>query len=266
MTTLILRTLYEDDLATAHRLSQEAGWPHRQEDWRLFLSVGHGVAAVDGDGALIGTAMWWPYGAEAATIGMVLVSKAARGRGIGRRLMQDVLGAVNGRRLMLNATREGLRLYEAMGFRTVGMIHQHQGMIAAPESAAQPLETAQHRRAIELDSAAFGAPRTALMMRLLNLGQGVANTDGFALRRAFGRGRTIGPVIAANEEQAIAHVSSLLASGFFRIDVPADATRLAGWLVGNGLPAVSAATVMIRGDWPASSGPRRFGLVSQALG
>jgi hypothetical protein len=104
------------------------------------------------------------------------------------------------------------------------------------------------------------------MMRLLNLSQGVATDDGFALRRPFGRGQTIGPVVASDEDHAIRLVSPLLAPGFIRIDIPGDAPRLASWLAGNGLPAISSATVMIRGDWPASSGPRRFGLVSQALG
>jgi hypothetical protein len=55
-------------------------------------------------------------------------------------------------------------------------------------------------------------------------------------------------------------------SGFARVDIPTDASKVAAWLEAAGLPCVDRVTVMIRGDMPKrASNERVFGLVSQAL-
>lgn len=275
MTPSAIRPLRTDDLVAARVLSLQAGWPHRLEDWRLLHAVGAGVAATGPSGKLIGTAMWWTCGEDAATIGMVLVAPAARGRGIGRQMMQAALAALGQRRSMLQATESGLGLYERLGFRATGNVRQHQGRIAPERRAGvpAPIDPARHRDAVALDARAFGAARTELMARLLD-GNPAATIEtargleGFALSRTFGRGRAIGPVVACDEGAAIALVAALLEPGFLRIDIPAEATRLGTALAASGLPAVDTVTVMQRGAWPepAASDPRRFALVSQALG
>jgi len=79
--TIMLRHLEAGDLQAAHRLSTGAAWPHRLEDWRLLHELGSGLAAREGTGAIVGTAMSWPYGAGAGTLGMILVSPAQQGKG-----------------------------------------------------------------------------------------------------------------------------------------------------------------------------------------
>ncbi len=275
MTAIALRPLRADDLGAAHALSLEAAWPHRREDWRQLLDLGAGIAAVGNDESLLGTAMWWPYGKDVATIGMVLVASQVQGRGIGLKMMRAALAALGPRRLLLHATDAGLRLYERLGLRAVGQVRQHQGRIAPRRGADTPATIAAARRdaAVALDARAFGAPRTALMAGLLD-GNPAATIEtaqgleGFALSRAFGRGRAIGPVVARDEDVAIALVGALLEPGFLRVDIPAEATRLAAALAASGLHAVDTVTVMRRGAWPepADPSPRRFALVSQALG
>jgi GNAT superfamily N-acetyltransferase len=77
-------------------LSRQAGWPHRREDWPTVLALSAGFVALEGD-RVAGTALVTRYGSEAATIHMVIVDTAMRGRGIGRRLMHFALLAVEGR-------------------------------------------------------------------------------------------------------------------------------------------------------------------------
>ena len=101
-----LRRMTVDDLPAAHALSSEQKWPHRIEDWDMLLGLGFGYVA-QRDGAIIGTAMAWTYGLDAATLGMVIVSPAAQGMGLGRRLMETVMGDLDGRTILLNATDEG---------------------------------------------------------------------------------------------------------------------------------------------------------------
>jgi predicted N-acetyltransferase YhbS len=272
--TISLRPLEATDLEAAHHLSAAAGWPHRLDDWRLFHELGTGVVACDGVGAVVGTAMAWHYGPRTGTLGMFLVSPAHQQSGIGRRLMQPLLEDAGARSLMLNATDAGLRLYEASGFRVAGAIRQLRGHCRPPSgtTTARPLQPDDRAALLALDEAAFGAPRTALLDRMVRDGQTMVlgakrAITGFAIRRKFGHGDVIGPVVAASESDALDLVAALVVPGFLRIDVPVTATRLLARLTDAGLVAGGGATIMVRGAWPASP-PRagRFALVSQALG
>jgi GNAT superfamily N-acetyltransferase len=269
---ILLRRFDMADLPGAHLLSMEASWPHRLEDWRLLLELGGGVVACAGTGAIVGTAMSWSYSADIATLGMILVSPAEQGKGIGRRLMHSLLDDTGAQSLMLNATDAGLRLYAACGFRVAGAIRQLQGQLrlARDVNAARPLQPDDRVALFALDEAAFGAPRTALLDRLMHDGNTMVigppqAITGFAIRRKFGRGEVIGPVVAASEADAIDLVAALVVPGFLRIDVPVTATRLMTWLADAGLVDAGGATIMVRGAWQTSRA-QRFALVSQALG
>ena len=128
-------------LEGALRLSQEMAWTHRLEDWAIALELGHGFVLLDGAGSVIATAAWWAYGEDHASAGMIIVAKAAQGRGHGARLMDALLAAAHPRTITLNSTAEGLALYEKRGFvRTGVVIQQHQGVPrrAPPGAAGQP--------------------------------------------------------------------------------------------------------------------------------
>jgi GNAT superfamily N-acetyltransferase len=278
-----LRPMREADLAVTHRLVLEVSWPHRPEDLALMFALGGGAVATDREDQVIGVGMWWGFGAAAGTIGTVLVTAGRQGRGIGRALMEALIDQAGpGRALMLNATAEGLGLYERLGFGRIGLVRQHQAKLAGP-IAAPPVPAAQIRPAAAtdhealhaLDEAAFGAPRTALITRLLTIGQAWVSEEnkrvtGFAIHRDFGRGQVIGPVIAPTEDTAIALVAAAgrgARPGVLRLDIPGHAQRLGDWLTASGLPAISTVTTMLRGAWaPAQNGAQRFGLAMQALG
>ena len=58
------------DLKALHALSLSVGWSHRSEDWAFMREVGRGLVALDESGRVHGSAMWFPFGAEFATVGM----------------------------------------------------------------------------------------------------------------------------------------------------------------------------------------------------
>jgi hypothetical protein len=93
--------------------------------------------------------------------------------------------------------------------------------------------------------------------------------QGFALLRAFGRGRCIGPVVAKNVDQAQQLIAQLLAEipgEFVRIDIPVDC-GLAPWLESVGLKPVDRVAQMARGSAPTpAEGVQQFALVTQAIG
>jgi GNAT superfamily N-acetyltransferase len=277
-----LRPMHAGDLAAMHGLAQQMSWPHRAEDCAQLLALGAGTVAVDAAGLTVGVGLRWSFGRDVGTIGLVLVAPDQQGRGIGRALMKALIADSEPRTLMLNATAEGLPLYEKLGFVSTGFVRQHQGRLAEgavlPAAPAVPLRRATPADLVQLcalDAAVFGADRSELIASLLASGDAwlvdrAGQPAGFAILRAFGRGMIIGPVVASSEGEAIALVAAATKAappGVLRVDIPANAEGLAAWLAAAGLPAIDTVTVMLRGTWPATwQGLQRFGLALQAWG
>ena len=267
-----------EHLDAATRLSQQAGWPHRREDWQMALALSKGCVAIAADARLIGTALMTPYGATAGTINMVIVDEAERGQGLGRRLMQEALTLAGDRQLQLVATADGLPLYEKLGFGRTSEIVQHQGQLAkaVTPSGAVRAATADDSPAITaLDQVVFGADRSQLIAHLGSIGEFAvlewqSRIAGFATLRRFGRGLVIGPVVASDLDDAKALVAHFLAgrqSEFIRVDT-GIASGLAPWLTSLGLAHVGGGIVMHRpaADNTTLQPPTSFALASQAFG
>lgn len=282
MDGVVLRPMTAADLPQAHALSAELRWPHRPADWEQMFSHAEGVAA-ERDGELIATGLRWLWGKTHATIGLVIVSPACQGRRIGHRLMSALLDGLDDRTVLLHATAEGRGLYERLGFVRTGEMRQHQGVAQpAPLIALQPgwrLRPAglNELPALQsLDAAARGMPRDALVAELLQTADACVVLDhdnepkGFAMLRRFGRGHSIGPVVAPDAEGAkalIAHLAGVNAGNFTRIDIDFD-SGLAEWLESIGLLRVDAPTTMVRGRAAAVpvGSPSLFAIVTQAVG
>jgi predicted N-acetyltransferase YhbS len=275
-----LRHMTAQDLTAAHDLSHEQKWPHRIEDWEMLFQLGFGYVA-ERDGEVIGTAMAWLYGDDAATLGMVIVSPRAQGMGIGRRLMEAVLNDLGDRTVLLNATDEGAPLYRKLGFEPIGPVFQHQGAAFAvpmaeliPDERVRPLGAKDMDVLRDLARQATGMNRDALLDALVPGAQGVVLTRsnepvGFALFRRFGRGYVVGPTIAPDTGGAKALISHWLGSNsgiFCRLDVPEE-SGLSGWLDELGLPCVGRVMRMVRGKPIDPKAPvKTFSLTTQALG
>lgn len=265
-------------LEGALKLSQEMSWPYRIEDWDVALQLGHGFVLQRG-GVVIGTAAWWPYGETHASAGMIIVAKAAQGRGYGARLIDALLAAAYPRTIVLNSTAEGQALYQRRGFVPIGIIHQHQGIPReryepSPSGHVRATAASDFEAITRLDRQAIGWERRPLLDRLLQSGDGyVLQRDGiargYAISRLFGRGHVIGPVVAENPTDARALIEAALARlgrVFVRIDTSAS-SQLGDWLEGLGLQRVGDASTMTLGTQPPSTGPARtFALANQSFG
>jgi predicted N-acetyltransferase YhbS len=275
-----LRAMTPDDLAAAHGLSRDQQWPHREKDWARMLELGKGVVA-ESEGEVVGTTMWWLFGTDCATIGMVIVADSVQGMGIGRQLMEAALAELGERTTLLNATDEGLRLYRSLGFEPTGSIFQHQGAAFSvpiaellPNERIAPMKAGEIPDIARLDHEATGIDRTRVVDYLCRYAQGVVlNRDGaqagYALFRRFGRGYAVGPTIAPDIGGAKALITHWLGSNagmFCRLDVPDD-SGLSSWLDELGLPCVGRVTRMCRGTPPQrGKAARAFSLINQALG
>jgi|SRR5579859_6923353 len=266
-----------EHLEGAVALSRQVKWPHRPEDWRMMLQLSAGTVAVDHAGRVLGTVLMTPYGQDCATINTVIVDEALRGRGLARRLMAAAQSLAGTRPLRLIATADGLPLYRKLDFVECGEIRQHQGAVvavAAPEIVEYA--TAADFAAIRaLDRAVFGADRRSLFDLLEANAQWAVirrhgAIGGFAAIRPFGRGEVVGPVIAANVDDAEALITCFAAArtgAFLRVDTPDD-SGLSGWLTEIGLVEVGGGVVMHKPTEIAGGSARAtiFALASQALG
>lgn len=279
-----IREMTRADLSQAHQLSIGVAWPHRPEDWRLVFGLGHGYIACDTIGRALGSAMWWPFGENLATVGMVITAPRLQAQGSGRRLMERIFEDTGARDLRLNSTKAGYRLYRALGFEPVGRVFQHQGRAKGAGEAEPPIPAGLLLRDAQasdlpalarLDHQAYGADRARAIAALLAVSLGtVAERDGvpvgFALCRPFGRGHVVGPIVAEDDAMAIAltlpHITAH-DGDFLRVDTAQEQSLFGGFLEARGLTIFDTVTPMTRGAVHGPHGAARtFGLVNQALG
>jgi Acetyltransferase (GNAT) domain len=200
-----------------------------------------------------------------------------RGRGIGRKLMDRALQVSEGRECRLVATREGMPLYERLGFQAAGQIFQHQGT-PGEALADERIEWARADDVAtlgDLDRAACGMDRAGLIRLLCEQARiAVLRQDGtpigFAALRAFGRGKVAGPVVAQTIDDARSLLSFLFAGGrgdLLRVDTP-ESSGLSPWLATQGLIKVGGGIAMHGSRLSCRQSPlvQTFALASQALG
>ncbi|WP_105404672.1 MULTISPECIES: GNAT family N-acetyltransferase [Neorhizobium] len=266
---ITLSKLEPRHLKGALNLSQEFSWPYGLEDWEFAASRGEGFVLERG-GEVVGTALWWCYGANYATAGMIIVTTKVQGGGQGSRLFNALLEATKDRNVLLNATEEGLPLYQRRGFLPWGKVLRHQGMLtAAPDTELhadiRPANDQDLAAIQTFDQLAIGMPRQELVSALTDVGDTLVIIQdgqfvGYAIARKFGRGYVIGPVAANCAADAkrliVAHLGNL-AGQFVRIDVYAQ-EGLSDWLQSSGLQLVGEAVSMVRGSAPEPVSPARM--------
>lgn len=264
-------------LAGALKLSQEFSWPYRLEDWEFAARLGDGFV-LEQAGDLVGTALWWNYGADYATAGMIIVTAKVQGTGQGSRLFNALLDANERRNILLNATEDGLPLYERRDFTPWGKVQQHQAILThapdtEPHEQIRPASTDDLEAIQTFDERAIGMPRQRLVNALTDIGDTLVMVQqgellGYAIARKFGRGHVIGPVAANSAEDAKRLISAHLAKlggQFVRIDVYAE-DGLSEWLQSLGLPLVNEVVSMVRGDLPKPISPAHiYAVANQSL-
>lgn len=201
-----LRLLSASDLQDAMRLKEAAGWNQTQTDWLNVMAVEPGGCfCIEVEGAVAATATVVCYGCELAWIGMVLTAPEYRGRGFARRLMQRAIEYARAKGvawIKLDATDMGLPLYSSLGFESEGSIERwlRQGDGLPGERSAVDAGAGQKgcpMAALELDRAAFGADRSAIIERIASEVY-EAGGEGYAMARPGTRAAYFGPCVASS--------------------------------------------------------------------
>jgi GNAT superfamily N-acetyltransferase len=243
-----IRPIQTEDIADCKMLSDAEGWNQTDKEWKLLVGNPQNVCLLAENGReIIGTATAMNYSGKVAWIGMVLVDKSFRGRGVGKMLISNVLNRLNSFiSVKLDATPTGQPLYEKLGFNNEYLIHR---MTTLSLDNSQPFHSSITPEPVLIsdipeitafDGSIFGAERTSLVKSLINknpenswcIKRNVKITA-FALGRKGARYMQIGPVFAPTTEEAIVLISHILVKHTGQpvvVDVHADKIELIAWL------------------------------------
>ncbi len=246
--TFKIRPMISNDLNQAISLSNSEGWNQTEKDWKLLIENPLNTCLVaEHNNTVIGTATALNHSNKVAWIGMVLVDKRFRGRGVGKMLLTNIIGALkNVDSIKLDATPAGLPLYQKLGFIDEYIIYRminpslqsfkkqpfnYEPVNINPESFSDVLK---------LDKRIFGTARTYLLQALFSNYPAKAyllnrnkKLDGYMFGRNGARFNYIGPVAALSEDSARILISKALESlnnQPVALDILQDKEDLIKWL------------------------------------
>jgi hypothetical protein len=263
------------DIPANVALSRSVGWKDVDADWRVLHAAARvlGVRAV---GRLIAQGALADYG-SAASLAKMVVAPEYQGRGLGRRLLEELLAEPDRRGVAIGlcATDLGRPLYEKTGFSVSGELVI---LFGAPQlgindpGAVVPLEDAATCVALERRFVACDRSRM-LRARFDEANARFCSADerapGFVLASRSDGASLVGPLFAATEDVARQLVQAACAAlpGPIRIDVPTQHGSFRKWLVERGLAEHSQRVEMARGavsvPWQVRE---RYALAAQAWG
>jgi GNAT superfamily N-acetyltransferase len=273
-----IRDLTSASLSSVLDLARQEKWQHQYRDLKFLLSLSEGIGVYSGPN-LIGSGFFTPFGPEKAMLNTIIVSRHARGMGIGSTLVNRLLEKAQSRECNLVATPSGLSLYKRWGFAELGTVFHLEGVMK-PFTSPQAPEYAtltDHGRIAKFDRSATFMDRTALLQRFFRDARVVtarqgSDIQGYASLREFGDGYIIGPVIAQSDTTAWSLVSDCLCLSVgrrVRVDITTKGTALLPRLVELGFRTLSKGVAMTNAETNPifnSSNPSVYMLASQALG
>lgn len=244
----LVRPMLLTDLKPAMDLAGIEGWNQTVKDWMILVDNPLNTCLVaEYNGKIIGTSTVINYSDIAGWIGMVLVNKDFRRKGIGRTLVTKILDKVHGfRSVKLDATPAGQPVYKKLGFIEERVLYR---MISTPylnfnkmEYSTEPvaIQPNEFDEIIKFDKDIFGVERAYLLKNsMLNYPAKAfklkrdEKISGYILGRDGIRYNYIGPVFAFTTSDAKALIFRALKSltnQDVALDVPEDKKELIEWL------------------------------------
>ena len=166
-----VRRLVEGDIGRAIELTNLEDWGYTREDFERLLALSpQGCLAAEDGGEVVGVLSSTTYG-PLAFLGAVIVHPSVRGKGVGRLLMQEALRHLAStwvQTVRLNAYLNVIPFYEKLGFHREYEVVRWTAEVPLGEPARVPGANAEDLdRLVSFDARYFGAPRKALLGRLL---------------------------------------------------------------------------------------------------
>ena len=248
-----IRSLTFEDIEQAIQLSHAERWNQTEKDWELLVGNPENIClAAESNGKVIGTSTAINYNNTVAWIGMVLVNRDYRGRGVSKLLLSSLFKQLQHiRSIKLDATPAGQPVYQKFGFRNEYVLHRMTANSVTKQISSfknnispEPVLPENYSEVIEFDKEVFGANRKQLIEFLIKnnpknswIIRKEGKVTGVALGREGSRFYQVGPVLATNENDAKILIEKAIGGLYEQpvvVDVPKDQTALIAWLEGLG--------------------------------
>jgi GNAT superfamily N-acetyltransferase len=223
-----IRALRIEDIPQALNLSEQAGWNQLAGDWQRMVHLWPEWCLAGWDcGRLIATATLAVYGGSLGWVGMVLVDREQRGKGVGSAMLNGLIALADQQgvgRLGLDATDAGRPVYLKRGFADIAGIARWTGpaqILPSRLSSAvlcRSVSEEAWRQLLAFDQACAGVDRSSLLRELAaEPGASLAivrddrkNPIGMGFARAGRQATFIGPLISASQDAAESLLARLL--------------------------------------------------------
>jgi ribosomal protein S18 acetylase RimI-like enzyme len=170
---LNIRAMVYDDLDFAASCTAGESWASegRAEFEGFFAHDPGGCLVAEEEGRRVGIGIATPYG-PFGFIGELIVLPEARGRGVGRALLDRAVSYLRdcgARTVLLDGVLRAVPLYERFGFRKLCRSLRFRGEIRGrPAPRVRPMLSEDLAEVARLDRQAFGADRSFFLRRRLN--------------------------------------------------------------------------------------------------
>jgi len=221
---LAVRKMLKSDMPDLMRLKNDEGWNQMEQDWELLINYKESINLVGTiDNKIVGTITAINYANKVAWIGMMLVNKEYRRRGVSHTLLKNAIERLEScDSIKLDATPVGHHVYEKVGF-----IDEYEiGRITNPSVSkiivdntivTEQLSDHEMTKIAQFDEQVFGANRKEMLICLFNNAPELAwmikeknQISGFCLGRKGTRFTQIGPLYASADQYAISLITSAL--------------------------------------------------------
>ena len=243
-----IRTMVLSDMDSLMKLKDAESWNQLEKDWALLINYPESVNLVAVlDDHIVGTITAINYANTVAWIGMMLVDRDYRGRGISKLLLLDAIDKLKKcKSIKLDATPAGRPVYLKLGFIDEYTLYRMTNPSVSKISLSDDLlETKQAGpedipEIAAFDKKVFGADRTELIRRLFETCPELAwiikennRVAGFCLGRRGQNFTQIGPVYASSAKGAKALIRSAInqiTGQAVVVDIPAERSETERWL------------------------------------
>jgi len=259
--SIVVRRLENAPPAAAKLLAAQ-GWNFTTGDLETLHELGGGVGAfAERDDRLVGY-LSFVDSPPVRWVGNVVVDEAARGQGVGSRLVEACLGELP--TVGLYSVERAVGLYRRLGFvgdDAVWMLTADKldasALEASPDLSPRPAESADLRAIARFDAEHVGFDRTVLLSSLIaRFDVRIVHEDdrivGYGVAKPYGDITEIGPLVASSAEVADTLLSALIAAspGPYEVGVHAGATWAMSRFEQLGLRRAFRTLAMFRGPAP----------------